>query len=86
MDTHLVSLFSKLLSFLSRAVVCIVDDDLATRIEEVPDNLFTSECYLLPKGKCFRRLLAYRTAISQFRTKNDAQAIARRKANTPKVK
>lgn len=42
MDVIFLSLLCKLLAFRACAVVGIVDDDLSSRVEEVPDQLLTS--------------------------------------------
>lgn len=40
------------------SIVCVVDHDLALRVEEVPDELLTAVRYPLPQSDCLRALLA----------------------------
>ena len=58
MDPRLVELVRGLLSRLAASVVCIVDDDLPTRVEEVPDELLAPDGNLLPQRDGFCALLA----------------------------
>ena len=56
MDLHLLSLLRDLLSLFLRSVICVVDDDLPTGVEKVPDQLFTSLKSLLSQFYCFLAL------------------------------
>lgn len=56
MYAHLISFLCNVPSLIPCTIVCVVDDDLPASVEEVPNDLFASHQYLLPKCKSFRAL------------------------------
>ena len=64
MNSGLVKLLRDYLTTCFGAVVGIVDDDLSTRVEEVPDELFASRQDLLSQGNRFWALFSLFDTIS----------------------